>query len=84
MAKAGSAISGVDYAIGAEVINDTETHTGTFIQIDFYENSTIDSIVSTNIIDDSFSGVSIDQGAHIAGYITSITLQNGACIAYRI
>jgi hypothetical protein len=84
MAKANSAISGIDYAIGAEVINDTETHTGTFIHIDFYENSTIDSIVSTNIIDDSFSGVSVDQGAHLAGYITSITLQNGACIAYRI
>jgi hypothetical protein len=84
MAKAGSAISGIDYAVGAEVINDTETHTGTFIQIDFYESSTIDSIVSTNIIDDSFGGVSVDQGAHIAGYITSIKLQNGACIAYRI
>jgi len=28
--------------------------------------------------------VSVDQGAHLAGYITSITLQNGAYIAYRI
>lgn len=84
MAKATSAISGIDYAIGAEVINDTQAHTGTFIYVDFYENSTIDEIVSTNIVDDSFSGVTVDQGAHIAGYITSITLQNGACIAYRI
>lgn len=84
MAKSQGGSSPIDYAVGAEVINDTATHTGKFSHIDFYENSTISSIVSTNVIDDSFSGASVDQGAHLTGYFTSITLQNGACIAYKI
>jgi hypothetical protein len=84
MAKSRGGSSPIDYAVGAEVINDTATHTGKFSHIDFYENSTISSIVSTNVIDDSFSGASVDQGAHLTGYFTSITLQNGACIAYKI
>jgi hypothetical protein len=84
MAKSHGGSSPIDYAVGAEVINDTATHTGKFSHIDFYENSTISSIVSTNVIDDSFSGASVDQGAHLTGYFTSITLQNGACIAYKI
>ena len=84
MAKSHGGTSSIDYAVGAEVINDTSAHTGKFMHIDFYENSTIDAIVSTNVIDNSFSGASIDQGAHLTGYFTSITLQNGACIAYKI
>lgn len=84
MAKSHGGASDVDYAVGAEVITDTAAHTGKFRHIDFYENSTIDAIVSTNIVDNSFSGVSVDAGAHITGYFTSITLQNGACIAYKI
>jgi hypothetical protein len=84
MAKSRGGSSPIDYAVGAEVINDTATHTGKFSHIDFYKNSTISSIVSTNVIDDSFSGASVDQGAHLTGYFTSITLQNGACIAYKI
>ena len=84
MAKARGGASAIDYAVGAEVINDTEVHTGKFLHIDFYENSTIDEIVSTNVIDNSFSGATVDQGAHLTGYFTSIQLQNGACIAYKI
>lgn len=84
MAKSRGGLSAVDYAVGAEVIHDTATHTGKFLHIDFYENSTIDAIVSTNVIDNNFSGATIDQGAHLAGYFTSIRLQNGACIAYKI
>jgi len=84
MAKARGGASAIDYAVGAEVINDTEVHTGKFLHIDFYESSTITSIVSTNVIDNSFAGASIDSGAHLTGYFTSIQLQNGACIAYRI
>lgn len=84
MAKSHGGASSVDYAVGAEVINDTAAHTGKFMHIDFYENSTIDAIVSTNVIDNSFSGATVDQGAHLTGYFTSIKLQNGACIAYRI
>jgi len=84
MAKSHGGASPIDYAVGAEVINDTATHTGKFSHIDFYESSTITSITSTNVIDNSFSGTSVDQGAHLTGYFTSITLQNGACIAYKI
>ena len=84
MSKSHGGVSAVDWSVGAEVINDTATHTGKFLHIDFYEHSTIDAIVSTNVIDNSFSGASVDQGAHLTGYFTSIKLQNGACIAYRI
>lgn len=84
MSKSHGGASQVDYAVGAEVINDTAVHTGKFMHIDFYENSTITAIVSTNIIDNSFAGASLDQGAHLTGYFTSIQLQNGACIAYKI
>lgn len=84
MAKSRGGASAVDWAVGAEVINDTAAHTGKFMHIDFYENSTISAIVSTNVIDNSFTGASVDQGAHLTGYFTSITLQNGACIAYKI
>lgn len=84
MAKAHGGTSSIDYAVGAELITDTAVHTGKFSYIDFYENSTIQSIASTNIIDNSFAGASVDSGAHLTGYFTSIQLQNGACIAYRI
>jgi hypothetical protein len=84
MAKSHGGISAIDYAVGAELITDTAVHTGKFSHIDFYENSTIQAIISTNIIDNSFAGASVDQGAHLTGYFTSIQLQNGACIAYRI
>ena len=84
MAKSHGGASDVDYSVGAEVINDTAVHTGKFRHIDFYENSTVQSIVSTNITDNSFAGASVDQGAHLTGYFTSIQLQNGACIAYKI
>ena len=84
MAKSHGGSSDINYAIGAEVIHDTAVHTGKFRHIDFYENSTVQSIVSTNITDNSFIGASVDQGAHMTGYFTSIQLQNGACIAYKI
>jgi len=84
MAKSHGDVSDINYAVGAEVINDTAVHTGKFRHIDFYESSTITAIVSTNITDSSFAGASVDQGAHLTGYFTSIELQNGACIAYKI
>jgi hypothetical protein len=74
----------VDYSIGAEVINDTAAHTGQFSYIAFYENSTITEILSENVTDNDFSGASVDASAALEGYFTSIQLQNGACIAYKI
>lgn len=84
MAKAHASYSKVDYSIGAEVITDTVAHTGKFSHIDFYENSTITEIISTNVTDSNFASAAVDQGSHLTGYFTSIQLQNGACIAYRI
>ena len=48
-----------------------------------YMKETISSQVSvafTSLV----AGASLDQGAHLTGYFTSIQLQNGACIAYKI
>lgn len=84
MSKSKGGASVINYALGAEVITDTATHTGKFSHIDFWENSTVDEIISTNVIDNNFSGATIDAGAHLTGYFTSIKLQNGACLAYKI
>jgi len=84
MSKAHGGHAPIDYAIGAEIINDTATHTGKFSHISFYESSTIDAILSENVIDNNFAGASVDQSASLDGYFTSIKLQNGACIAYKI
>ena len=84
MAKGFGQGNGVDYTIGAEVITDTAAHTGRFCHIDFYENSTIDTLVSQNYTGNSLNGETIPSGFHLVGVFTSITLQNGACVAYRI
>lgn len=84
MSKARGGHAPIDYSIGAEIINDTAAHTGKFSHICFYENSTIDAILSKNVIDNNFAGASVDQCASLEGHFTSIKLQNGACIAYKI
>ena len=48
----------VDYTLGGEVITDTVAHTGRFNHIDFYENTHIDTIVSTNMTGNSLNGES--------------------------
>jgi len=72
--------NGIDYTLGGEVIHDTATHTGRFHHIDFYENT----IVSTNMTGNSLNGESFPAGSELRGLFTSIKLQNGACIAYRV
>ena len=74
----------VDYTIGAEVITDTVAHTGQFSYIAFFEGSTITEILSENITDNNFAGATVDASTALEGYFTSIRLQNGACIAYKI
>ena len=74
----------VDYTIGAEVITDTVAHTGQFSYIAFFESSTITEILSENVTDNDFAGASVDASTALEGYFTSIRLQNGACIAYKI
>ena len=84
MAKGFGGGSEVDYTLGAEVITDTATHTGRFNHIDFFENSTISAISSENYTGNSLNGETIPSGFHLIGVFTSIKLQNGACIAYRV
>jgi len=76
--------NGIDYTVGGEVITDTAAHTGRFHHIDFFENTTIHTIVSPNMTGNSLNGESFPAGSEIRGVFTSIQLQNGACIAYRI
>jgi hypothetical protein len=75
---------GIDYGVGAEVITDTAAHTGLFKHIDFFENTTITALTSKNYTGNSLDGETLPSGFHIVGVFTSIQLQNGACIAYRI
>jgi hypothetical protein len=84
MSKSRTGHAIINYATGAEVITDTATHTGQFCFIAFYKNSTINSITSTNVIDNNFASATIDSGASLEGHFTSIKLTNGACIAYKI
>lgn len=84
MSKGFGSSGAVDYNIGAEVITDSAVHTGRFKQIDFYENSHITAIASENYTGNSLNGETIPAGFHITGVFTSIQLQNGACIAYKI
>lgn len=75
---------GIDYTLGAEVITDSVAHAGRFKHIDFYENTTVTAIASENYTGNSLAGETFPAGFHLVGVFTSIQLQNGACIAYRI
>jgi hypothetical protein len=76
--------NGIDYTLGAEVITDTVAHTGRFHHIDFYESTHITALVATNYTGNSINGESVPAGFELRGVFTSIQLQNGACIAYKI
>lgn len=84
MTKLSGGHAPIDYTIGAEVITDTLAHTGQFSYIAFFEGSTITQILSENITDNNFAGATVDASTALEGYFTSIKLQNGACIAYKI
>ena len=84
MTKLSGGHAPVDYTIGAEVITDTVAHTGQFSYIAFFEGSTITEILSETITDNNFAGATVDASTALEGYFTSIRLQNGACIAYKI
>ena len=72
-----------DYAVGGEVITDTNAHTGRFKRVDFYEETQI-SAMSSNLPGNSIASETVAAGTTIYGLITSITLTSGACIAYRV
>lgn len=75
---------GIDYAKGATFIGDTTTRTGRWCAITFSTNCIMDMLVSLNWDGDTVSGQSFDPGTTLYGVFTSIKLQNGHCIAYKL
>jgi hypothetical protein len=78
-----SAVYGIDYAKGAEFLTDTTTRTGRFCALEFTSNAQIDTIVS-NWTGNSLNGHQFDAGTTIYGVFTSVKLQNGHCVAYKL
>ena len=66
----------------AEIINDTDAHTGRFGKVVALQDSVI-TLVSENVTGD-LSAVPFKSSNEICGVITSITLGSGTVIAYRL
>lgn len=75
---------GVNYSIGATFIGDTTTRTGRWCAIHFTTNTIIDTIIAQNYDGSTLSGQSFDGATTLYGVFTSIKLQNGHCVAYKI
>ena len=75
---------GIDYSIGATFIGDTNTRTGRWCAIHFTTNTQIDAIVAQNYDGNTLSGQSFGASTTLHGVFTSITLQNGHCVAYKL
>ena len=72
---------------GGKIIKDTNTKTGNFYAISFYEDSTISAITIKDANGAAFigslAGETLPAGYVLYGKITSIKLTSGACIAYN-
>jgi len=79
-----SNIYGIDYAIGATFIAGTATHTGRWGAIHFTSNTQIDTIIAQNYDGSTLSGNSFSAATTLYGVFTSIKLQNGHCVAYKL
>ena len=79
-----SNVLGIDYAKGATFIGDTTTRTGRWCAITFSTNTIVDTLVPLNWDGSTISGQSFDAGATLYGVFTSIKLQNGHCVAYKL
>jgi hypothetical protein len=75
---------GIDYAKGATFIGDTATYTGRWCAIHFTTNTQVDTLVPLNWDGNTISGQSFDSSTTLYGVFTSIKLQNGHCVAYRL
>ena len=75
---------GIDYATGATFIGDTATRTGRWCAIHFTTNTHIDTIVAQNYDGTTLSGQSFHAATTLYGVFTSIKLQNGHCVAYKL
>lgn len=79
-----SNVYGIDYSVGATFISDTATRTGRWGAIHFTTNTQIDAITAQNYDGSTLSGQSMSAATTIYGVFTSIKLQNGHCIAYKL
>ena len=68
--------------IGSEVISDTSNHLGRFAKVTALEDS-VANLQGPELIGD-ISGIVMKANTSIEQIITSITLQSGTVIAYRI
>jgi hypothetical protein len=75
---------GIDYAKGATFIGDSTTRTGRWCAITFSSNAIVDTLVSLNWDGNTIAGQSFDAGTTLYGVFTSIKLQNGHCVAYKL
>jgi hypothetical protein len=79
-----SNVLGIDYSKGATFIGNTDTHTGRWCAIHFTTNAIVDTLVPMNWNGETISGQSFSASSTIYGVFTSIKLQNGHCVAYRL
>lgn len=79
-----SAVYGVDYTRGATFIANGTTVTGRFCALHFTSNSQISAITVLNWDGATLVGHQFDANTIIYGVFTSIHLQSGHCIAYRL
>jgi len=75
---------GIDYATGATFIGDTATRTGRWCAIHFTTNTHIDAITAQNYDGSTLAGQTFDSATTLYGVFTSIKLQSGHCVAYKI
>ena len=74
----------INFSIGATFIGNTTTHTGRYGAIYFTSNTQIDAITAQNWDGSTLAGQSFDAGVVLYGVFTSIKLQNGHCVAYKL
>ena len=74
----------IDYSVGAEFIGDSAVHTGRWGAIYFTTNSQVDALTAQNWNGSSVANHTFDATTVIYGVFTSIKLQNGHCVAYKL
>lgn len=75
---------GINYSIGATFISGTNTHTGRWSAIHFTSNTHIEAITAHNYDGAPLAGNTFDSATTLYGVFTSIKLQNGHCVAYKL
>jgi hypothetical protein len=67
---------------GSKVINDTDRHTGKWKVVTALADAVIDEYEDSKMTG-SLSGITLKQGASVAGLVTVIKLTSGTVIAYE-